>query len=336
VSDTLTSSTTPSAIAEGIVKAWGAYLARDARPMSAHPYVYASSHRECLRRMVLAMTQPEALPPWDPDVLAKFKRGNDRERDLLVDLTRVGRDAEPPFSVIGQQERFELRDHKSRVAIVGKVDAQLQIDGARAPLEVKAWSPMMVSRIEKFADLFDSPWTRPGAYQLLTYLYGAGVPFGFLLLDRSGIPALLPVILDENLDRMEDFLTRAEQALDHREAGTLPDYFDDPAVCQRCGFFGSTCNPPLIHAGAAILNDPELEADLLRRESLRDAAKEYDRIDTQIKKQLRGITEGIAGAFHIRGRWGKTTKVDLPPDLRKQFTTTDERGKFTLEITKLS
>jgi hypothetical protein len=327
---------TPDRLAKGITEAWASYLARGARPQVPHPYVYASSFRACERRMVLEMTQPEALPPWTPEILAKFRRGDDRERDLLADLTRVGRDAEPAFTVIGQQERFELRDHKSRVAIVGKVDAQVQINGARAPLEVKAWSPMMVDRIEKFADLFDSPWTRPGAYQLLTYLYGAGVPFGFLLLDRSGIPALLPVELDPNLDRLEDFLARAERALDHREAGTLPDYIDDAAECGRCPFYGRRCDPPLRHEGAAILNDPELEADLDRREALKDAAKEYDRIDTQIKKQLRGVVDGIAGRFVIHGAWSKSSKLELPPDLKARYTTVDPKGRFSLTITKVN
>lgn len=331
----VTDPVTPDVLAKGITEAWAAHLARGARPQSAHPYVYASSWRACERRMVLEMTQPEALPPWKPEVLAKFRRGDDRERDLLADLTRVGRDAEPAFSVVGQQERFELRDHKSRVAIVGKVDAQLKIAGATAPLEVKAWSPMMVDRIETFADLFDSPWTRPGAYQLLTYLYGAGVPFGFLLLDRSGIPALIPVELDPNLDRLEDFLARAERALDHRAAATLPDFYDDAAECQRCPFYGAVCNPPLASVGAAVLNDPDLELALERRQALQAAGKEYERLDKDIKTQLRGVTQGVAGPFIIAGKWGKQSRIELPADLKTQYTVTDPKGRFTLEITKV-
>ena len=129
-------------------------------------------------------------------MVAKFRRGDDRERDLLADLQRIGRDAEPSFAVMAQQERFTLKDHQSRTAIVGKVDARIEIAGVRAPLEVKAWSPFIVDRLETFADVFDNPWTTAGGYQLLSYLYGAGEPFGFLLLDRSGIPRLLPVELE--------------------------------------------------------------------------------------------------------------------------------------------
>lgn len=328
-------SLTPAAIAAGIQTAWGRYLARSSRPQAPHDYVYASSYRNCERRMVYELTIPDQQPPFPPEVLAKFRRGDDRERDLLADLSRIGRDSDPPVKVIGQQERFALKDHKGRVAIVGKVDARLDIDGKRPPMEVKAWSPMMVDRIETFEDLFDNPWTKSGAHQLLSYLYGAGEPFGFLLLDRSGLPKLLPVELEPNLDRMEDFLARAERVLDHVQAETLPDFLDDPAECKRCPWFGSVCNPPFSAAGATLLNDPELEAAISRWHALKPAADEFDALDKNIKKQLRGVENGIAGGFQIVGRWGKQSRVELPADLKTKYTKTDPKGRFTLEITRL-
>ena len=41
-------------------------------------------------------------------------------------------------SIIGQQERFKLKDRRGRVAIVGKVDARLAVGRLHAPVEVKA------------------------------------------------------------------------------------------------------------------------------------------------------------------------------------------------------
>jgi hypothetical protein len=327
---------TPADIASGIEAAWASHLARQSRGHTPHDYIYASAFRPCDRRMAYELTVPDQQPPFSPETLAKFRRGDDRERDLLADLTRIGRDADPAFRVTAQQERFTLRDHQSRVAIVGKVDARLEVGGARAPLEVKSWSPFLTDRIECFEDLFENPWTRSGGHQLLAYLLAAAEPYGFLLLDRSGLPRLLPVELAPNLDRIEAFLTKAERVLDHVQAGTLPDYIDDPAECKRCGFYGGTCNPPLVHQSSVILNDPELELALDQREALKDAAKEYDRIDGQIKKQLRGVIDGVVGRYIVKGKWGRTTKIDVPPEIRKQFTTTDERGRFTLEITRVS
>jgi hypothetical protein len=329
------STLTPAEIATSIGSSWAAFLAKDRRPAAPHDYVYASSWRACERRMAYELTIPDQQPPFPPEVIAKFRRGDDRERDLLADLMRIGRDAEPAFKVVGQQERFQLKDHKSRVAIVGKVDARLEVEGQRPPIEVKAWSPMMVDRIETFEDLFENPWTRSGGYQLLSYLYGAGEPYGFLLLDRSGIPRLLPVVLDENLDRMEEFLARAERVLDHVQAGTLPDYLDDSAECRRCAWYGHTCNPPLSAVGATVLTDPDLEATLERWEALKPAGREFLDLDRDVKARLRGIESGIAGKFSIAGKWAKQSRLDLPANLKKQYTVTDPKGRFTLDITRL-
>jgi len=329
------SNVNPAEIASRIGDSWAAHLSRSQRPATPHAHVYASAWRNCDRRVVYEMTRADQLPPWPADTVARFRRGDDRERDLLADLTRIGRDSEPPFKVIGQQERFELKDHKSRTAIVGKVDARLEIDSVRAPLEVKAWSPYLVERIETFADLFENPWTQSGGYQLLSYLYGAGEPFGFLLLDRSGLPRLLPVELEANLDRMEAFLVKAERALDHVQAGTLPDYLDDPSECRRCPWYGHTCNPPLSATGVELLTDPELEAQLERREALKAAGEEFNHLDRDLKSRLRGVESGLAGRFQISGRWGKQSRLELPADLKKQYTVSDPKGRFTLEITRL-
>jgi len=330
----------PTEIAAAISKGWAGFFEREKRSPERHAYVYASAYRPCLRRMVLEMTAPEAMPAFDADTLARFRRGNDRERDLLADLSRIGRDTDPPFAVIGQQERFELKDRKGRVVSKGKVDARLQFDrkAGAAPLEVKAWSQNMTARIQTFADLFDNPWTRPGAYQLLNYLYGSGTPYGFLVIDRSGLPRVLPVELEPNLERVEEFLTKAEQALDHVEADTLPDYFDeDPNECRRCPFYGASCNPPaLAEGGAQVLLDPALEAKLARREAIKEIGKEYLDLDQEIKEQLRGVESGICGGFYIAGKWGKQSRVELPDALKKQYTKTDPKGRFTLSIARLA
>jgi hypothetical protein len=337
VTDQITPTPPPDALARLMMDAWAAYLTRGARgPASPHATVYASAWRVCDRRMTYELTQPGTLPPYAADVLARFRRGDDRERDLLADLARVGRDTDPPFAVIGQQERFTLKDRKGRIAISGKVDARIAVHDRRAPLEIKAWSPFLVDRIETFADLFDNPWTRGGAHQLLAYLYGAAEPFGFLLLDRSGLPLLLPVELEAHLDRVEDFLTKAERVIDHVQAGTLPDYLpDDPSECKRCPWFGGVCNPPLSATGAVVLTDPELEAQLTRREEIKSIGKEFLDVDRAVKDKLRGVVNGIVGPFSITGKWSKQSTLELPADLKKQYTRTIAQGRFSLQIEKL-
>lgn len=327
----------PAELAQSVQRAWESFLLRERRgDAEPHPYVYASAWRACDRRMVYELAQPEAIPTPSADLLAKFRRGDDRERDLLADLMRIGRDAEPRFNVSGQQERFALKDRQGRTVIKGKVDARLQFgrdDGY--PLEVKAWAPQLVDRIETFDDLFENPWTRSGGYQLLSYLFGSNQPYGFMLLDRSGLPTLLPVELEAHLDRMEEFLARAERIRDHFENGTLPDFINDATECKRCPFYGAVCQPSLNAQDINVLTDPELEADLHRWHALRDAGKEWSSLDTRIKKQLRGVENAIAGPFSIQGTWQKYSRLELPADLKKQHTVVDPKGRFILEIEKL-
>lgn len=327
----------PSDVAAAIEKAWQAFLLADRRIPTAHPtHVYASAWRVCERRMVYEATVPDQQPPFDAFTLARFRRGNDRERDLLADLSRMGRNADPSFQIIGQQDAFRVRDRKGRHVISGKVDAFLSMGPMRAPLEVKAWSPMLVDRIETFADLLDNPWTRSGAHQILSYLYGHGDPVGFMVLDRSGIPKLLPVKLDDHLDEMEEFLAKAERVVDHAQDGTLPDFLrDDSAECKRCPFYGGACQPPLSAVGATVFTDPELEATLEKWDALKGPGREFNDLDESLKERLRGTVSGIAGKFQIAGKWSKSSRVELPADLKKQYTKTDPKGRFTLEINRL-
>ena len=104
----------PTDLARSIEREWEAWVLRGRKTPTPHPTVWASSWRPCERRMLLELTVPDQQPPFDARVLARFRRGDDRERDLLADLTRIGRDATEPFDVVGQQTRFEL-DRKSVV-----------------------------------------------------------------------------------------------------------------------------------------------------------------------------------------------------------------------------
>jgi hypothetical protein len=332
--------TDPATIVDQVQTAWKQWLLRGQKTASSHPTVWASSYRACERRMVFDLVSPDQQPAPDVTLLAKFRRGDDRERDLLADLGRIGRDAEPSFALVGQQERFELRGRTGEIVISGKVDARLRVGDDRrasgAPLEVKAWAPTLVDKIETFDDLFENQYTRAGGYQLLSYLYGANEPYGFLLLDRSGLPLLLPVELTSaNLERMEEFLSRAESVVAHRHAGTLPDYIDDPTECKRCGYYGVVCQPPLLMEGATVIDDPELEAHLARWWELRPAGKEYQALDIDLKKRLRGVLHALVGPFALTGKWGKSSRLEVPAHLKKQFTVSDPQGRFTLEIDRL-
>jgi hypothetical protein len=53
----------PSEVVTAVRDAWSEFLLSDRTPAASHPYVYASGYRECERRMVLEMTQPDKQKP---------------------------------------------------------------------------------------------------------------------------------------------------------------------------------------------------------------------------------------------------------------------------------
>lgn len=335
---------TPENLAESMTSAWAEFIVQEERGAPARrPYTYASSYEECERKLVLLMTDGDKVAPFDAETKAKFRRGNDRARDLIADLSYVGRLCNPPFKVVKQEERFELHDRKGRVAIAGKVDVRLEFSRDRQlPGEIKAWSENLTAKVKSFNDLFSNPWTRKGAFQILCYLYGANEPYGFMILSRPGLPAVLPVNLYDHLEAVEKFLSRAESALDHVQANTLPDFIQDRSECKRCPFFGGVCDPPIKAEGAQIFTDPEEEARLLRYIELEPLGEEYESLDEWAKERYRGVQIGLAGSVLIQGEWQRNTTYPLPSGVKKQieaikapFKKVEEKGKFFLTVTKV-
>ena len=200
---------------------------------------------------------------------------------------------------------------------------------------------MLTDRIDRFEDLFDNRWTRKGAYQLLSYMWAMSEEHGLMVLDRPGIPKVLPVSLFANeainLKRVEQFLSLAFTAVEFKNKGTLPDYIKEVDTCKACSFLGSHCQPPLLAGvGAQVFTDEALAQALDRRGELLSSASEFEKLDKQIKAQLRGVEMGVAGNWLIEGKFGKNTTLVFPDEvIKKQYQVTDPKGKFTLKLTRL-
>lgn len=341
--------------ADAIQAAYTKFIEKEERKSDPRErrWVYASQWSACTRQIALDLLYPEARKQYSADTLANFRRGNDRARDIKSDMTRVGRECDPPFDVVGAEERFELRDKKGRVCIVGKVDFRLKFDGRKGsmPVETKSYHPNLTQGVEVFEDMFRNRWLRKGSHQLLAYLLATNEPAGFMLLDRPGIPKLLEVSLYDHLDKAEDFLQRAEIALDAKEAitkeksddsipfATLPPYIDDPSECRVCDFFGSLCNPPLSYAGAAIYTDEETIIKTERFAEL-DAMPEIDEheaLNNWKKEKFRGVENAIVGKCVVTGKPRKTTKLVFPDDAtKKKYEVSDPNGGWITTITKVT
>jgi hypothetical protein len=291
------------------------------------------------------MTQGDKVLPFPTEVKAKFRRGKDRERNTILDMQMIGRFAEPSFEVIAQQKPFQLRDHKGRIAISGKVDLILDFGRGKqqVPCELKDFFPAITDRIYTFDDVLRGKWTHKAARQTLCYLFGEGVEMGILVFTRPGLPKLIPVYLNDHMDLVEGFLTKAESALDHKEAGTLPNYIQDAEECKRCYFYGSVCNPPIMSGqGAQIITDPEVIDMIKRHDELEKSSDEYETLDKALKAKFRGFESAIAGNFLIQGKYQKNTTYQISEEvklkikeLQRHFIKEDPKGKFFMKITNL-
>lgn len=316
------------------------------RESQTRRHLYASGRRKCLRRSVLEMTKPEAFPRFETEAKARMQRGNDRERDINIDLTMVGNLCKPSFEVMAGQERIEIKNRQGGNLITGYIDGRLRWENKSTwPYEVKSWSPFLTDRIFNFDDLWKNQWTWSGAHQLLCYLFATGEPRGILVLDRPGLPRLIEVELEPYLQDMEDFLQDAEKCQSHIDEKTLPEFTEDTDLCRQCPAFGSGCQPPTFAEGSDVITNEILLHDIEERESLVEPAKRFKKLDEKVKAQLRGVTNAIAGAFHIEGKWGKSSKLNTDTMIKRtrqryeqmleQHTVEDPKGRFTLKITKL-
>lgn len=331
-------------ILDGLSSAWQADLVRQRRPRDPSapvwqpPNVWASRRRACTRAMALDMLHPEDDDASAPGTLERFAQGEEAEHAVMARLARIGPFFDPPFKVVEQQFRFDVKDRDGTVLISGKMDGRVrfQNDGARIPVEVK--SGRTYDGCRSVEDLDRGVWSRAAVDQILAYLLGAGEPWGFVLVRRfSDLPEFIPVVLEEHLSRAEAFLQQARRAVDARhKRAPLPEFTDQVAECRRCPHFGKSCDPPLDYgAGARVIADENLVMLAETRERLEAAHRDYERADLALKEALRGVERGIMGPFSVEGKWQRATHYEVPAEVKEPYKVVDEKGRFTLKIERV-
>jgi hypothetical protein len=246
--------------------------------------------------MVLTMTHWQDRPEITAELKARFERGSAIEDIVIGELGGLG------MKVRVERAPFEIKDRQGRLVLRGKLDGFVSWEDREYPMECKSLDPNIFRQVERVEDFQRWIWASKYPRQLQSYLFANNLEEGFFLVDDClGHWKLLPVILD--FGEMEKILQRCEQAVEHRDAGTLPDYHKDPAVCRRCWCFGKLCTPPLEYHGLAIKEDPEFEEMLNRRWELRTGAKEYEALDKKVKGRLKEQTGLIIGDWLIEGEW---------------------------------
>lgn len=198
----------------------------------------------------------------------------------------------------------------SRLQIGGKLDFIARDDrkdrnfGFTFPVEVKTMMPYDWEKINTIEDLLFSKktWHKTYPGQLTLYLLGKDFDIGcFMTINKATAePKIIWVHLDYTY--AEELLQRAEVINKHVSVKTYPERIPyDDQICGRCDF-AKVCLGDIVRTEAEILTNEDLISKLEQREKLKAAAKEYEELDKDVKKDLQGIKKGVAGEFVIIGK----------------------------------
>lgn len=304
-------------------------------------YVYASRRHPCVRKMALDLLHPEDEPAFTPERLEAMRKGVETEAAFLQRLREAGKLSSPPFRVVEEQVRFRMKDRDGTLLISGKCDARLAFQGVehRPVVEVKAGRTFQ--NCTTIEDLDRGKWTRNAVDQLLSYLLATEEPWGFFGITGNGsLPTLIPVELEPNLARAEQFLKDARTAIDARLGKTeLPPYTEEKSLCKMCPHLNKTCSPDMDYGpGVQIMAEPVIwdACDQMVRNE--QAYLSYNRAKKALQENARGVelalvTGGDGPDFEIRGKWSSQTTYDVPDDVKTQYKKVDPKGRFTLKVT---
>lgn len=264
----------------------------------------------CLRRQVLEIVQWDTKAPIPADRQGRLQAGEDAEVRGIQELKAMG------YRVVREQVPFELKDRSSGEPVLrGRVDAFIELHHRLdVPVEIKSLFPYIYAAINRQEDFERFWWTKKYPYQLQAYLIGYGSDWGFFWLTNL-VGDWKPIAIRLDYAIAEKVWAYSERILagvkSYRASQPLPDFTKDPLECTRCPFFGRSCNPPIQEMGARYIEDPDFEVALTRRHDLIAGAREFDVLDTQLKKVLKtlaftSVVNGqpaalaVCGPFSIR------------------------------------
>lgn len=275
----------------------------------------------CTRYLVFERTKWQEKTLHNERLQMVFDIGNDTEDRVMKDLKEAG------FQVIEQQRSFQWPEYQ----ITGHIDCKLLIgengNGKAYPVEVKSMSPFAFEKVNSVQDMLKSKYAYMRAYpgQMTLYLLMDNKERGFFLLKNKVTGAMKEIPVDLDYALGESLLKKAEAINAHVASKTLPDPIEyDENVCSGCGYV-HICTPDRIGKEVEVIDNEELEGLLKRYEELKPSTKEYDEVDKRISEIVNGREKVLVGNYFITGSWRKTTKYNVPADVKTQYA---EESKY--------
>jgi len=268
---------------------------------------------ECLKYLVLNRTRWEEKTLHDAKLQMIFDMGKMVEESVMQDLREAG------FVIVEQQRPFSWAKYQ----ITGSIDCKIAIDGKTYPTEIKSAAPFSFNSINSIEDMKRHKWHYMRKYpaQLTLYLLMDGKDRGLFIFKNKSTGELKEIFLDLDYDFAESLIKKAEAINKHVAEGTLPEPMEySEEICADCPFV-HLCLPDRIGKEVEIVEDGRLLELLNRYAELKPVAKEYEDVDSQIKKLVEGREKIIVGNFFIEGKWVDRKVYNIPTEIKNQYET---------------
>ena len=262
----------------------------------------------CIRYLTYSRLNWEDKKLIDINGLYRIEEGSNVERNLSREFTDLG------FELELVQQYFSWDKYQ----IAGKIDGKIRVNGDRFPVEIKSIAPHFWATTKTIEDVknHSSFWVRKHFAQLNIYDLMDNSEFGFLALKTFGKrPRILPCEVD--LDIGEMCIKNAEAVNAHVEKGELPDRIEyDSSICDLCGF-EHICQPLKTTKYDASIDEEDYKK-FLRYFELRDAAKEYEKLDKALKAKFKG-SNAIHGDVEVQSKPYEYTSYPIPDNIKSKF-----------------
>jgi len=274
---------------------------------------------ECPRYLVLARTDSDKMPLHEISLQRIFDEGNKQEKLVRAELEAAG------YDIIDVQ-----RDAKwKHLNISGHIDGRIKLNGKKPLLEIKSCSPNVFQSILPITEAEELKgskhfWIRRYYAQMQGYHLLFDEEDGMILFKDKSTGQKHIINSTLNYEYCEKMCKVIEEVND-RVGGSDPWPVEMKSACKHCPFAATVCFPDKdFGPGFEFLSDGEIEAKLARREELRSIAKEYDRIDKELKGHFKGRS-AVIGDFIIESKEFERKNYKVPVEIKAQYL---EIGKY--------
>ncbi len=269
------------------------------RQPSKQPYNYMSSAgHECDRYLYYLRVEGDRREPPPVGLLKLFRQGREHERLAKADIMRMGYDWVEEQSAV-EFEELELR---------GRHDGFVSRERDKVAAEIKSVSPMLFQKIAGMysENLREDKYFSKHIAQFTGYLIGLEQEWGILIYRNrdNGDMKFFEIAVDP--ETWAEVANKFARINPHVASETPPDRVDGVGrddVCGRCAF-QHICLPDIRNelGGIAIIDAPDVEANIDRMKELEAAWKEYESLSRWRKERLKGIDGAVVGKYLVEGK----------------------------------